>query len=112
MYKVPAKSTDCVGCHVYIHGVGCVHNYNGLFCPDHPGGQDYTGHDVYEPSDWVIETVNKQFRGPFNECTYLCTGYDPRAGFWMKNVDNPADLRNVSERAIGRTFHRIYKNYV
>src|SRR5262245_7941462 len=42
--------------------------------------------------------------------TYYCDSYDPRIGYWMTNVDDPADRRNVSERAIGRTFHEIYSD--
>lgn len=36
---------------------------------------------------------------------YFCDSYDPRLGYWMTNVNDPADRRNVSERAIGGTFH-------
>lgn len=36
---------------------------------------------------------------------YFCDSYDPRLGYWLTNVTNPADRKNVSEAAIGRTFH-------
>lgn len=39
--------------------------------------------------------------------TYRCTAYESRYGFWMVNIEDPTDRRNVSERAPGRTFHRI-----
>lgn len=35
---------------------------------------------------------------------YLCESLDSQ-GYWMANVNNPSDRRNISERAIGRTFH-------
>lgn len=38
-------------------------------------------------------------------CIYYCDSYDPAQGYWMTNVHEPSDRRNVSERAIGRTFH-------
>lgn len=51
-------------------------------------------------------TVGERFRGM--DGVYRCTSYDSRCGFWMQNEADPKDWRNVSERAIGRTFHRIY----
>jgi hypothetical protein len=60
---------------------------------------------VYEPSDWVVEVVGKTYNGW--QGTYECFGYDPRHGFWMRNIADPKDQRNVSERAIGRTYHRV-----
>lgn len=39
---------------------------------------------------------------------YFCDSCDPRIGFWMTNVEDPEDRSNVSERAIGRTYHRAY----
>lgn len=39
---------------------------------------------------------------------YFCDSYDPRIGFWLTNVKNPKDRKNVSERAIGRNFHEAY----
>ena len=38
---------------------------------------------------------------------YYCDSYDPRIGFWMTNIMNPTDRRNVSERAPHRTFHAV-----
>ena len=55
-------------------------------------------------------TVGRRFKawndGPQ---VYFCDSYDPRMGYWMTNETNPEDRRNVSERAIGRTFHQIYE---
>lgn len=39
---------------------------------------------------------------------YLCDSYDQNHGFWLTQVDDPSNRRNVSERAIGRTFHEAY----
>lgn len=50
-------------------------------------------------------TVGERFRSMDGLC--LCTSYDSRYGFWMEWVNG--DRRNVSERAIGRTYHRIYE---
>lgn len=49
---------------------------------------------------------------------YWCDSYDPAIGFWMTPArdgdttwsDLPTKRTNVSERAIGRTFHRIYRD--
>jgi len=43
--------------------------------------------------------------GSAGQATYLCDSYDPAIGFWMTNIADESDRRNVSERAIGRTFH-------
>ncbi len=74
---------------------------------------EYAGRDAYEPSSWVLEQVGRRFTA-FDWCdvandqpiVYVCTGYDPRHGFWMQNVATGA-RRNISERAIGRTYHRV-----
>ncbi len=39
--------------------------------------------------------------------SYCCIGYDARWGYWMLHTTDAKDLRNVSERAIGRTFHEV-----
>lgn len=51
---------------------------------------------------------------------YICDSYDPAIGFWMTPADpnqpypfNPLrkdERRNVSERAIGRTYHRVWED--
>ena len=40
---------------------------------------------------------------------YYCDSYDPDCGYWMTNINEMLDRRNVSERAIGRTYHEVYK---
>ena len=40
--------------------------------------------------------------------TYHCDSWDSEIGFWMTNVNNVEDRKNVSERAIGATFHHDY----
>jgi hypothetical protein len=60
-------------------------------------------------------TVGKYFGGsnygensqdPCN--IYFCDSYDPSCGYWLTNVKNPNDRKNVSERSIGRTFYLAY----
>ena len=41
---------------------------------------------------------------------YYCDSYDPAIGYWMTNVNDETDRRNVSERAIGRTFHEVVEH--
>jgi hypothetical protein len=61
----------------------------------------------------VLEVVGGKYRaprwsgsGPFPIIEYVCDGYDPRHGFWMRD---PTDgyQTNVSEAAIDRTYHRV-----
>lgn len=42
------------------------------------------------------------------EQVYYCDSYDPAIGYWMTNIRNIQDRRNVSERAPGRTYHEVY----
>lgn len=46
----------------------------------------------------------------FTSCgtAYYCDSYDPAIGYWMTNIHAIQDRRNVSERAIGRTYHEVY----
>lgn len=62
------------------------------------------------------ETIGQTFRGHDGH-TYYCDSWQENLGFWMTRADAPEDRkqdlhseyrRNVSERAVGRTFHRIY----
>ena len=50
-------------------------------------------------------TVGRRFRG-WGGGTYFCDSYDPRYGYWMTN-EATQERGNVSERAIGATFHLI-----
>lgn len=57
--------------------------------------------------DNVESVVGHFFRGVGGK-VYFCDSYDPQIGFWMTNIEMPiVDRRNVSERAIGRTYHQI-----
>jgi hypothetical protein len=94
--KDPAWCTRCIA--------------EGSPCGDHRGPdgsvRSYRGSDAYEPSSWVLEVVGKRYKawgGP-----YLCFGYDPRSGFWMRSEADGRET-NVSEAAIDRTFHRIWE---
>lgn len=49
--------------------------------------------------------VGRTFRG-WNGERYKCESMDD-AGYWMVNVKDPRDRRNISARAIGRTFHLL-----
>lgn len=67
-------------------------------------------------------SVGRHFIGPCFSCeagkhVFYCESYDPECGYWMTRADAPpehlADVfgewrNNVSERAIGRTFHQIH----
>jgi hypothetical protein len=62
--------------------------------PDHPVVGKYFGGHSYKHDKTQI---------------YYCDSHDLRAGYWMTNVSDSEDRKNVSERAIGRTFHRAEK---
>jgi len=51
------------------------------------------------------ETVGHNFRSW--DGVWFCDSYDPRIGYWMTEVGNKQNRKNVSERAIGRTFHLV-----
>jgi hypothetical protein len=52
------------------------------------------------------DTVGHKFRS-WDGNIYFCDSYDPRIGFWMTDVGNPDNRKNVSERAIGRSYHKL-----
>lgn len=60
-----------------------------------------------EPRDgWIVGDL---FRGPgflgLGSSVYECMAYDWRTGWWMRNQES-GEVRDISERAIGRTYHR------
>ncbi len=70
--------------------------------PEH----DVVGHDFM--------AYSSEANGP---ARFYCDSYDPQIGYWMTRVDAPREhwgdqhsewRRNVSERAINRTYHRVY----
>ena len=61
----------------------------------------------YEPTDWVKSVVGTKYKS--DSKIWSCIGYDPGCGFWMENIEDVNELTNISERAIDRTFHRVYK---
>jgi hypothetical protein len=99
MYKIPRDPAWCSYCISHENG-------QGQPCRDHVDGKEYSGSEAYDPSDFVLETVGKRFRS-FDR-SYLCFGYDPRHGFWVRDEET-GEQRNISERAIGRTYHRIWE---
>ena len=56
------------------------------------------------------EVVGHYFNGPWG-VEYYCDSYDPSCGYWMTPVKDDGEHKrtNVSERAIGRTFHEVRK---
>ena len=54
-----------------------------------------------DPEDPVI---GHRFRGPEGE-TFICDSWEENRGYWMTSERDSAIRRNVSERAIGATFH-------
>ena len=58
----------------------------------------------YIPTSWVKSVINNEYRS--SGIIYKCIGYDPECGFWMEDP-NTKELKNISERAIDRTFHKI-----
>lgn len=56
------------------------------------------------------ETVGHCFHGCFGGI-YYCDSYDPRIGFWVVELGKPENRKNISERAIGRTYHRCDYSY-
>jgi hypothetical protein len=58
-------------------------------------------------------TIGRYFKG--DGCIWFCDSYDTQIGYWMTPVygemrgllQKPPERCNVSERAIGRTFHVI-----
>lgn len=96
--KVPKSPSWCSCCITY----GTCDDHRG------PNGEpvEYTGRDAYEPSEWIIDVVGTEYNGPDGR-VYQCFGYDPRHGFWMQSVHGePVRKTNISEAAIGRTFHK------
>jgi len=62
--------------------------------PDHHTvGKEFMGHD-WQHEDW---------RG----VRWFCESHD-QSGYWMYATDGSGHWTNVSERAIGRSFHQIY----
>lgn len=64
------------------------------------------------------ETIGRRFKA-WDGHVYYCDSYDSEIGFWMTREDCPPEhrndqdrewRRNVSERAIGRTYHRIWED--
>jgi hypothetical protein len=54
---------------------------------------------------WLAGLVGQRFKG-WTGHTYVCTAADKR-DVTLVNVDDPKDVRLVSDRAIGRTFHYL-----
>ncbi len=105
--RIPRKSEWCVYCYRHKHNA----EDKDYPCDAHPDGKDYTGSDAYDPppSSGVFDTVGHRFKN-VEGLFWLCYGYDPRTGFWMKSEET-GEVCNVSERAIGRTYHRVLPKF-
>lgn len=83
-------------------------------CADHrgPDGKPskYVGPDRWEPqphhSRFLHSITGKKFRSGDGQ-VYKVRGYDPRYGFIIEDEKDPSNVRDISERSIGRTFHLI-----
>lgn len=59
-------------------------------------------------------TVGKYFASGWGGLIWYCDSYDPRLGYWMTPIDatdkewRVVERTNVSERAIGASFHEIW----
>lgn len=43
-----------------------------------------------------------------DNAVFYCDSYDSSIGYWMTQLSDPENRRNVSERAIGATYHTIW----
>lgn len=62
------------------------------------------------------ETIGRTFKS-WDGHKYVCDSWEENLGFWMTRVDAPVEhrsdphsefRRNVSERAVGRTYHLVH----
>ena len=103
---IPADPTHCTHC-IAPESFGLTAS-----CKYHRGEDgeptEYTGEDAYVPGEWALQVIGNRYKGTYGRI-YICFGYDPRSGYWMR-TDDGGELRetNISERAIDRTFHRVY----
>lgn len=68
---------------------------------------------IIKPEDYPSHpVVGRYFAGHNDGQTqiYFCSSYDTSIGYWLDNVNDPADRRNVSDRAIDRTYHRAIEH--
>ena len=91
--------------------VGCVDH--GSLWDDHGNRQGTALYAALEPAERRHPTVGYRFKS--GGALYACTSWDRSCGFWMEMVGGKSALLpdrkvgqrfNVSERAIGRTYHR------
>ena len=98
--KIPRNPAWCSICinpdHFYGAHDGPCEAHRG------PNGQPvpYEGDNVYEPSEWVLRVVGGRYTAHDAysriQQVFICTGYDPRHGFWMK-ADESDGLVNAYE---------------
>jgi hypothetical protein len=56
------------------------------------------------PDHWAIGHLYRGWDGK----VYYCDSYEHPQGFWMTEVDNESNRRNVSFLAVGGTFHKVH----
>lgn len=62
-------------------------------------------HDIKAPVTHANHPVVGHYFRNWEGKIYFCDSYDPQLGYWMTDVLDHCHRRNVSERAIGRTYH-------
>jgi hypothetical protein len=65
-------------------------------------------YDVTLESHPDHHTVGKEYMGGYPWGRWLCESHD-QCGYWMYRTDGSGRWTNVSERAIGRSFHEIWR---
>jgi hypothetical protein len=59
------------------------------------------------PQDAIVGRTFKSWEGMH----YTCDSYEGNLGYWMFRTDVACVRRNISEQAIGSSFHRIDDEY-
>jgi hypothetical protein len=62
---------------------------------------------IKTPESHPDHPVVGKFFDAYDGKIYYCDSYDSSCGFWMTEYKNPENRKNVSERAIDKTFHTI-----
>lgn len=105
-------SRNPLGCSTCIMSMGVPHVANWPLarpCSFHAAAdgsfKECDTHDAYNPTDDVKDVIGCFMTG--HDGPYRCIGYDRRCGFWVMNLST-GSLHNISERAVGRTFHVVH----
>lgn len=63
---------------------------------------------IDRPNHHVIGQFYTSWQKGSLRAIYYCDSWVENAGYWMTNVRDPSDRRNISERAIDRGYHRLW----